>query len=120
MVNPIYAEMQTVASELLAEFAQGEIAYIEMQAGSGPADAPGEPLAIDYPVNGAARGVRFKYVDGTNVVATDMQVTFNVQEGVTPDITGFIRADGTLYKVVSVKTVPPVGVPIAHIIIFRK
>lgn len=117
----IYDEMQSVARDVLAEFDQGGIFYIHNQAGAGPSDAPGPSTETPYKVDGAARGVKFKYVDGTNILATDLQVTISVKPDVpTPNMRGFVQADGKRYKLTGLKQIPPVGVPIVHVLIFRK
>lgn len=115
-----YQEMQDVASEVLGEFKQGTIRYVKITPGNGPADNPGPSVPTYHDVDGAARGVSFKYIGQSGVVASDLQVTMNVRPDVTPDITGFVEGDGRRYKIIQVMTVPPFGVPIVHKIIFRK
>jgi len=114
-----YDEMQGVASDLLNEFKQGEIEYIAITSGNGPADNPGPSREQPYPLDAVARGVKFKYVDGSNVVASDMQVTMP-GNGVRPDAKGFVSIDKTRYKVVQVIQKPAAGVPVAFTVIFRK
>lgn len=119
-MDDFYQDMQGIATSLLKEFNQGAIEYVELTAGTGPRDNPGAPSEVAYPVDGVARGVQQRYVDGTNIVQTDMQATLAVKEGLTPSMSGFVRGDGMRYKIVGVRQIPPFGTPVAHVVIFRK
>lgn len=114
-----YQEMQGVASDLLREFKQGVIEYVTVTPGNGPADNPGPAQEIPTVINGVARGVKFKYIDGSNIVASDMQVTMpgNMME---PKPNGFIRIDGVSYKIVQIIRKPAAGTAVAFTVIFRK
>lgn len=119
-MNDFYKDMQAIASGLLAEFKQGDVRYIHLTPGTGPVDRPGKPVETPYVVDAAARGVQQRYVDNSNIVQSDMQVTMAVKPGVVPQMSGFIEGDGVRYKIVGVQQKPPFGVPVAHVIIFRK
>lgn len=115
-----YQDVQNVASEVLREFKQGEIKYIKVTPGKGPKHAPGAPTETVYDVDAAARGVQFKYIDGTQIVASDMQIVMAVRPDVTPDMKGFVSVDGVRYKIKACMAVPPAGTPVAHKIVFGK
>lgn len=115
-----YKEMQGIASSLITQFKQGECEYVELTPGNGPADEPGAPTETVYPISAVARGVQFKYVNNTDIVQSDLQMTLAVVEGMTPNMKGFVRGDGVRYKIVGLRTIPPFGTPVAHVIIFRK
>lgn len=134
MSNNFYEDMRAVASDVLADFDQTDpnapasaapggngIYYVGITPGTGPADNPGAPTeATPLKLDAVARGVSFKYVDGANVVASDLQTTMAVRADMTPQITGFIIMDGKRYKIVQVINKPAAGVAVAHTVIFRK
>lgn len=114
-----YDEMQTVASDLLREFKQGEIYYVALTPGTGPADNPGPTQEVPTLVNAVARGVKFKYIDGSNIVSSDFQITMP-GDGVEPNMRGFIKVDGVTHKIVKIDRKPSAGVAVAYVVIFRK
>lgn len=114
-----YGDMQGIASKLLKDFKQGVIEYIAITPGIGSPDNPGVPQETLYPIDAVARGVKFKYVDGSHIVGTDLQLTMP-GNGVIPEMTGFIRMDGTKYKIVQIVPKPAAGTPVAFTVIFRK
>lgn len=118
-MNDFYKEMQDVASELFAEFKQGEIAYVQIVPGTGPVDNPGPSAEVVHPLDAVARGVKFKYIDGKNVVQSDMQISMP-GAGVAPDMKGFVSLDGVRYKIIQIDRKPAAGTPVAWVVIFRK
>lgn len=119
-MSDFYKSMQGLATDLLTEFNQGSIEYVKLTKGDGPPDDPGPPSEKKYPVKGAVRGVKFKYVDGTHIIASDLQTTIAVDPRFQPDMTGFLMVDGKRFKIVSVQPIPPAGTVVANRIIFRK
>ena len=119
MVN-FYQEMQSIASSLIGEFQQGAIQYVALSHSGGTADNPGEPTETTTTVNAVARGVQFKYVDGTNIFASDGQITMQADAGVVPALTGMIVVDSRRHKIVSVSAIPPAGTPVAYRVIYRR
>ena len=117
---PFYDDMQSLASDIIEEFQQGVIVYVENTPGNGPADDPGPSVPVDHPVNGTVAGVKFKYVQQGIAVASDLQVTMAVASGFTPDMKGFVKIDGVTYKIVKVIPKPAAGTPVAYILIVRK
>jgi hypothetical protein len=135
MADNFYQDMQGIASDLLKEFDQTNpgipaspqavggngIYYVGMVPGTGPADNPGPPQeAAPIKLDAVARGVSFKYVDGANVVTTDLQATMAVRSDMTPQMPGFMIVDGKRHKIVEVKQKPAAGIPVAYTVIFRK
>lgn len=123
-----YDEMQDVAADVLKEFKQGVIKYIDIEPGSGPVDDPGEPVEKSYTLDGAARGVKYKYVQGGLAVASDLQVTSsvkatdenNLQVSLNPKLNGFVEIDDVRYKIVQVLPKPAAGTTVAFTLIIRK
>ncbi len=114
-----YSEMQGIAAGVLGEFKQGVTRFIAITPGIGSPDDPGEPTETVHEFDGTVRGVRFRYIDGTQIFATDLQTT---APGNLPiaDATGFLEVDGKRYKVVKVIAKPAAGTPVAFDIIARK
>lgn len=119
-MNDFYSEMQGIANEVLTEFNQGEISYVVETPGTGPADNPGAPTVTTTPLTAAtARGVEFKFLTNTSILASDLQIT--IPGGIIePAPEGFFIVDGVRYKIVEIKRVPAAGTPVVWIVIVRK
>lgn len=115
-----YDEMQKVASDVLSEFKQGTIKYVEIVAGSGPADNPGPSTPASYDLDAVAKGVSFKYVRDGLALSTDLTVTAAVRSDVTPNMKGFIEIDGVRYKIVQDISTPAAGTRAVWKFIVRK
>lgn len=116
-----YDEMQQIATGLLTEFKQGAIAYVQIIKGTGPDDEPGPSTPDVKPLVGAvAKGVSFKYLQGGLAVASDLQVTHSVQNGVEPEMNGFYEIDGVRYKIIQLIPIPAAGTKVAIRAIIRK
>ena len=131
MSGDFYGDMRSIATEVLTAFAQGKIQYVLTTPGSGPADDPGPASEAIYDVVGTVKGVKFTYINGTSILASDQQITIPVQfdyggklasiSGVeNPDIAGFFLIDGKRYKIIKVIAKPAAGVPVAYTVIVRK
>lgn len=115
-----YTEMRNIASDLITEFKQGSVAYVEYTAPAGATpDDPGEPVASVTPIDGVARGVSMQYVDNTLVTASDLQVTFAAGV-VTPKLSGFMRIDDVDHKVLRVMPKPAAGTPVAWTVVVAR
>lgn len=117
----LYDEMQAVAKSLLgdADFKQGVTSLVKVTPGNGPAYDPGASTETLYILDGAVRGVKFKYVAKSLAVASDLQITHAVPE-VEPALTDFVEADGVRYKIVHIDRKPSVGVAVAFTLILRR
>ena len=123
-----YDDMQNVAADVLKEFKQGVIKYVDVTSGTGPADDPGEPTENEFTLDGAARGVKFKYVQNGFAVASDLQITSSLKAKnennadviLNPNMKGFISVDGESFKIVKILPKPAAGTPVAFVFIVRK
>lgn len=115
-----YKDMQNLASGVIREFQQGTITYTRMIPGDGPPDDPGEPREVTSTIPATVKGVQYRYIDGTNIVASDLQLTMPADLGFVPTIESFINVDGRRHRVVQVTAVPPAGTPVAYTVIFKR
>lgn len=77
-MTDLYTEFQGVADDLLAEFKQGTVTLTRTIQGTPDPDTPWIPAPSEtrtYTLDAVARDVSTKYVDGTEILATDVQVT---------------------------------------------
>lgn len=110
MSTEFYNEMQKVASEVLGEFKQGSIQYVAIIPGNGPVDNPGPATEQIYDLDAISKGVSFKYVKDGLALSTDLTVTSAVRSDVVPNVKGFIRIDGTDYKIIQDISAPAAGI----------
>lgn len=115
-----YDEMQNVASEVLKEFKQGAIKYVQIVPGNGPIDEPGPSTTVEVDVDAVAKGVSFKYVRDGLALATDLTVTIAYNASITPNMRDFISIDGVRYKIVEDISVPAAGSRVVWKFIVRK
>lgn len=116
----IYDEMQGTVRDVMAEFKQGTISYVQITPGNGPVDNPGPSTQKKFPINGAANGVQAKYIASGLAIASDLQVVAPVDPLYVPDMKGSIEIDGTPYKIVQLMPKPPAGTPVAYLYIVRR
>ena len=101
----------------MAKFSQGQVVYtITPTTGPDWNPTPGTP--VSYPLDATVQGVAKEYVDGTLILATDLQVTCAVF-AVEPTLAGTITIDGKVCQIVRVDKVPGAGVTIAWRIFVR-
>ena len=106
-----YEEMQNVASEVLAEFKQSSISYVDMVSSGGTPDEPGTVTPISYSLDAVSKGVSFKYVKDGLALSTDLTVTAAIRSDVIPNMKGFVSIDGVRYKIVQDISTPAAGTP---------
>lgn len=117
----IYDDMQAVARDVLGEFNQGGISYVQLTPASGPRDNPGKPGEVVHPItDGVARGVEYKYIDGSQVVASSGQITCAAPKPFVPKINDFVIVGGQRHKIVESKAIPPTGTPVTYVIIYER
>ena len=111
-----YDEMSQIAREIMAEFKQGDVTYIELTPGDGPADSPGEPTESDpIGLDAVGRNAEFKYVDGTLIESTTTQLTFpHPSEGLNLDDLDYVIVDNERFKIIKKISIPPMGTPVVH------
>lgn len=115
-----YDDMQKIASSVIGEFQQGTVTYTRMVQGDGPPDDPGEPREVTTTIPAVTRGVEYRYIDGTNIVASDGQLTMPADMGIVPNIEGYISVDGRRHRIVQVTAIPPAGTAVAYAVIYKR
>ena len=113
-----YGDMQGIASELLKEFKQGVVAYMEPGAVTGPDYAPVIGPEVEHVLDAAVSGVGGMYRDSTLIRQTDKLVTAAVF-GAVPTMAGAIVVDGQRLQIVQIKAVPEAGTVICWKIVVR-
>jgi hypothetical protein len=116
----IYDELQPIARDLLGEFKQGTIALVSITLGGGPADNPGAPTIVSTALSATARGASRQYVRDGFALATDLEVTAAVVEGITPTLNDFIDIDGERYKIIRDISKPAAGTRVVWKFLVRK
>ena len=115
-----YEEMQEVATEVLTGFKQGIVNYIKITPGTGPVTNPGQPTETPFGLNCGVNGVSKQYVDGTQVLSSDLQCVAAVNAGYTPNMKDAIDVDGVRHKLVKILPKPAAGTPVAYLYIIRR
>jgi len=116
----IYNNAKLVANDLLKKFQQGSVSLVQLTAGTGPADKPGEPSETSYILNATVSGVSYKYIKSGFAVQTDLMVTSNVLSNISPSLNDLVEIDGTRYKILEFKAVPPAGTTVVWKFVIRK
>jgi hypothetical protein len=109
--------MADTAKRLLTNFNQGEIVSVEVTttAGAGPFDPPSE-ATVTTTLQGVSKGVSSEYVDGVNILSTDLMVTL---EPTDINVGSRLTMDGREYTVLRVMNVPPTGVTVVTRLVVR-
>lgn len=119
-----YDDMQGVASDILRDFNQGntsgddKMQYVEVVTGNGPADNPGKREVL-HDIIGVAKGVDEKYLKGTQIIASDGQITCEVGT-FKPKAKDFVIVSGKRHKVKEATAIPPTGTPVALVIFYER
>ncbi len=116
-----YAEMQGIASGILAEFKQGTITLSRTPTAAPETETPwepGAPTTTTYTLDAVARGanqteIGSAYTNGTLVLASDLVVTCAVPE-VEPQMTDAVTIDGREYVIKGISRKPAAGTPVAY------
>lgn len=116
----IYDDMRVIATDVLNEFKQGTVRYVQIApAAGGTPDDPGQPVETYHTVTAVVRPVSTKYVDGSHIVQSDRQMVMP-NKGVTPTMAGFVDIDDDRFKIVEIMPRPSAGVPIVFVLIVRR
>lgn len=136
-MTDLYTEFQGVADDLLAEFKQGTVTLTRTIQGTPDPDTPWIPAPSEtrtYTLDAVARDVSTKYVDGTEILATDVQVTASTKMSwtatngvtVTPTTVRYEPApgdvmsiDGAGANIVKTMRIPRAGTAVAWRFIVR-
>jgi len=112
-----YARMAATAKRLLTNFNQVNLSTVEVitAAGAGPFDPPSDTTASTQR-QGVARGVSSKFVDGVNILHTDLQLML---EAVEIGVGSRVTVDGKPVTVLRVDQIPPAGVAVVTRVFVR-
>lgn len=115
-----YSEMQNIARDIFGEFQQGAIAFVPIVRTGGTPDEPGT-VSDGTPVTltATAKPVSTKYVDGTHIVRSDIEIAMPAGV-VDPSIEGYFTIDGVRYKVIEVMRRPAAGTAVAYTVVVRR
>lgn len=118
----IYDELRPIAAQVMDEFKQGDIRYITVTAAAGATpDQSGTPVETPSDqLSATARSVSTKYVDGTHIVQSDVQINMPNDGKATPTMTGKFSIDGVVYKIIEIMPRPAAGDPITWTVIVRR
>ena len=121
----IYTRTQGTASRLLGKFAQGTVTLTRSTPGTPDPETPwepAEPTTVSYTLSATVKGVSSEYVDGTVILATDLEVTAAVlatdengaEVSIDPDMsTDALSIDGQAVTIVRDVSVPAAGTEVA-------
>ena len=115
----IYNKLQGRATALLTKFDQGGQALVEMTLvpAASEFDAPTASETVT-PLIGTVKGVSQRYIDGVNVVSSDLEATVAVGDYVV-SLGDKLRIDDKDYTVLAFKPIPPAGTVVVNKIIIR-
>lgn len=120
-MSDFYSELSGVATEVLTEFKQGVVTLTRAGTstpGANSWDPPTESDPVTYTLSAVAKGVSKEFIDGTAIVATDLQVTCAVPP-VAPLMTDAIEVDGRGVTILRIDAIPPAGTPVAYRLFLR-
>lgn len=116
-----YEEMAGVASEVMAEFKQGTVTLTKpggTSTGPNPWDPPVVTDPVVYTLDATVKGVSAEFVDGTTILATDLEVTAAVF-GAEPEPPDEVAIDGQVVTVIKTVRIPAAATVVAWKFITR-
>lgn len=116
-----YTNLQATASKLLANFSQGAVELVRSNgvvAGVNEWDLPTDNTPTTYTLDAVVEGVNKSLVDGVNILASDLKVTFAAFQ-ISPSVNDKINIDGNSKTIVSLTAIPSAGVVCAWEAIVR-
>lgn len=120
-MSDFYGEMAELASEVLAEFSQGEITITKPgieTPGPNPWDPPVTSSPVIYSLDATAKPVSEHLINGTTIVATDTEIVSAVF-GADPDPADQMEIDGKPVTIIKVMRIPAAGTVVAWRIVVR-
>lgn len=132
-----YARMQATADRLMTRFKQGAVLLTRTTIATGDPDTPwipGAPTTDVYELRATAKGVSADLVDGTLIVATDLELTLGpkavhtltdgdpadgAEVEVEVDAADVISIDGRAATVLRVIRLPAAGTLVAWRVVVR-
>lgn len=108
-----YDDMQDVATELLAEFAQGTVSLkrVVQTPAENEWESPTE-TATTYPLSAAVKRLHHRYEAGALIAETGDMVSFSVS-AVTPLLTDKLVIDGVERVITELTPIPAAGTVVA-------
>ena len=116
-----YARMQATASRLLDRFSQGVITLTKPGTetpGPNPWDPPVVTDPVTHTLNATAKPVSEEFINGTTIVATDIEITAAVF-GADPDPADQMEIDGQPMTIIEVMRIPAAGTVVVWKLIVR-
>lgn len=116
-----YGRMQNTASRLLERFKQGTVTLTKPGTATPGPNAWDPPVVTDpvvHTLDATVKGVSAEFVDGTTILATDMEVTAAVF-GAEPAPPDEVAIDGQVVTVIKTMRIPAAGTPVAWKLIVR-
>ena len=114
-----YNDLRNVASGLLQEFSQGTVEVGRPVTVTGANEWSPPATSVQWTrINAVARGVSQRYVDGVNILATDLQITADMG-AYSPQAGDRIRIDGVPASVLRIERIPAAGTAIAYRLFVR-
>ena len=109
--------MAATAKRLLTKFNQGNLSTIVITTTPGVTEFD-PPTSSQEPTQrqGVARGVSSKFVDGTNILSTDLQLML---EATDIDVGSRVTVGGKAVSVLRVDQIPPSGVSVVTRVFVR-
>lgn len=107
---PLYDRLRTTSARLLAKYKQGtvEIGKAATAPGADPWDPPTE-TTVWTEVNAVVKGVSQKYVDGSTVAMSDLEILLQVPATFDEAAGDRVRVDGRVVTVLAVMPIPAAG-----------
>lgn len=116
-----YAKMQATASRLMGRFAQGAVVLTRSVPGTPDPETPWVPVpptVTNYTLDAVVKGVSKEFIDGTTILATDLEVTCSVF-ATDPLPSDTLSVDGKVVTVLKAMKIPAAGVTVMHKFIVR-
>lgn len=121
-MTTIYDQLQGVASDVLSNFSQGDVFYLapgaDTDTGTDWDPQPSEP--VRHELDATVRGVAQRYVDGTSILATDLQMVAAVlPDGTQIGTEGQVEVDGRLHEIIRTQRTPAAGTQVSWLVFLR-
>lgn len=115
-----YDDMRAVADELLTEFAQGTVTLTRttQTAAANAWDAPTESDESET-LSAVVRGVTAQFVDGQEILATDLMATIKVP-ATEPALADVVTIDGVPMTILRIDRIPAAGTVSAYRLFLRR
>lgn len=116
-----YGRMQKTASRLMVRFKQGTVTITRLTPGTPDPDTPWLPVTSDpvvYTLDATVKGVSQEFIDGTTILATDLEITAAVF-GADPAPPDVVAIDSEAVVVLKTLRLPAAGTVVAWKFIVR-